>query len=76
MFDGVYNTGAFVNETELQENGFSLDDVARFVLTLTEAQTAGEGVAVAADRTNDLVFQAAYPSAIISSLPCLPEARQ
>ncbi len=76
VFDGVYNTGAFVNETELQENGFSLDDVARFVLTLTEAQTAGEGVAVAADRMNDLVFQAAYPSAIISSLPCLPEARQ
>ena len=76
VFDGVYNTGAFVNETELRENGYTLDDVARFVMTLTEGQTAGEGVSVPTDTADTLVFQAAYPSSLMRSFPCLPEARR
>ena len=30
---------------------------------------------VPADQADDLVFQAAFPSAMMRHLPCLPEAR-
>jgi hypothetical protein len=33
-------------------------------------------VVVPADQANDLVFQAAFPSAMMSHLPCLPEANR
>ena len=75
LLQGVYQTGIFVNTDELRQNGYSLDDVARFIMTLTEGQTAGTGVVVPPDEQNDPVFQAAYPSDIMRTLPCLPEAR-
>ncbi len=75
VLDGVYPTGLFVNTDELRQNGYTLEEVAQYIRTLTEAQTAGEGVAVPPNEQNDLVFQAAFPSSIMASLPCLPEAR-
>lgn len=75
VFEGIYQTGIFVNTDELRQNGYTLDDVARYIMTLTETQTAGVGVVVPPDEQSDLVFQAAFPSAIMHTLPCLPEAR-
>jgi hypothetical protein len=42
---------------------------------LTKADTALPGVSVPPDEAGDLVFQAAFPSSIMGSLSCLPEAR-
>ena len=43
-------------------------------MTLTQATTAGAGQDVDPATGNDLVFQAAFPSALMQDLPCLPEA--
>ena len=37
-------TQAFLNLEELEANGYTVDDVARFMMTFTQAQTAGGGV--------------------------------
>lgn len=66
----------FLNTDELRANGFTLADVARYIQTLTQAQTAGGGVTAIPGHANDPVFQAVFPSEMMSSLPCLPEARQ
>jgi hypothetical protein len=72
----VQPSQAFLNEQELADNGFTVADVARFVMTLTQAQTAGGGVTPIPGHENDPVFQAVFPSEILMDLPCLPEARQ
>ena len=71
----VQPTQIFVDEAELQENGYTLEDVAGWVMGLTKADTAQPGTTVPPDEADDLVFEAAFPSSIMSSLPCLPEAR-
>jgi hypothetical protein len=70
----IQPTQIFINVEELKQNGYTLDDVSRYVMGLTKADTAQPGVVVPADHADDLVFQAAYPSSLMSRLPCLPEA--
>jgi len=67
-------TQAFLNLAELEANGHTVDDVARAMLTFTQAQTAGGGVVPNAGEENDTVMEAAFPSAMMQDLPCLPEA--
>ena len=64
----------FLNVDELEQNGFTVADVARYVMTLTQAQTAGGGTRRSRDQANDPVFEAAFPSRSMQDLPCLPEA--
>lgn len=71
----VQPTQVFVDEQELSQNGHTLEEVAEYVMGLTKADTAQPGVVVPADEADDLVFRAAFPSAIMKGLPCLPEAR-
>jgi hypothetical protein len=71
----VQPTQVFVNEAELRQNGYTLDEVSEWVMGLTKADTALPGVTVPAAEAGDPVFQAAFPSSIMGSLPCLPEAR-
>jgi len=61
---------------ELEANGHSVDEVARFMMTFTQAQTAAGGIVPNAGQENDTVMAAAFPSALMQDLPCLPEARQ
>ena len=65
----------FLNQAELQANGHTVADVARYVATLTQAQTAEGGVTPIPGHENDRVFQAVFPSALMQELPCLPEAK-
>jgi hypothetical protein len=74
VVDLVQPTQIFLNEKELQQNGGTDADVARFIMTLTENETKNYGVTVNPAHANDLVFQAAFPSALMTQLPCLPEA--
>ena len=71
----VQPTQLFVNEAELGQNGHTLDEVSEWVMGLTRADTALPGVSVPAGEAGDPVFQAAFPSSLMASLPCLPEAR-
>ncbi len=64
----------FLNVDELEQNGFTVGDVARYIMTLTQAQTAAPTQTVDPATANDTVFQAAFPSALMQDLPCLPEA--
>ena len=65
----------FLNTDELAKNGFTVADVARYVMSLTQAQTAAGGIQPIPGHENDKVFAAVFPSDIMKDLPCLPEAR-
>jgi hypothetical protein len=75
VVDLVQPTQVFLNVDELEQNGFTVADVARYVMTLTQQQTAGGGTTVNPATASDPVFQAAFPSDLMPELPCLPEAR-
>ncbi|HZD79606.1 MAG TPA: alkaline phosphatase family protein [Actinomycetota bacterium] len=69
----IQPTQIFINTKELRQNGYTLEDVSRYLMDLTRAQTAGAGVAVDPSTADQTVFQAAFPSSIMKGLPCLPE---
>ncbi len=76
IVDLMQPTQAFLNLDELAENGSDVADVARYMMTFTQAQTAGGGVEPNPGQENDTVMAAAFPSASMLVLPCLPEARE
>ncbi len=67
----IQPTQIFVDRQELRDNGASLAEVAAYVMGLTARDVVPT---VPADRADEHVFQAAFPSEIMSYLPCLPEA--
>ena len=74
IVDNVQPGSIFLNEDEVAANGTTIDDIARFAQTLTQAQTAGGGITPNPGQENDPVFAAVFPSSIMEHLPCLPEA--
>jgi hypothetical protein len=74
IVDNVQPGSIFLNEDEVKANGTTIDDIARFAQTLTQAQTSGGGVTPNPGQENDPVFSAVFPSSILPDLPCLPEA--
>jgi len=66
----VHPTAVFVDERELADNGATLDDVARYAMTLTKAQVAGKGVAPAPGTEDDIAFPWAFPSDVMQALEC------
>ena len=54
-------TQAFLNLEELEANGHTVDDVARFMMTFTQAQTAGGGVVPNPGEENDPVMCRGLP---------------
>jgi Type I phosphodiesterase / nucleotide pyrophosphatase len=76
IVDLVQPTGIFINTDELRQNGYTLADVAQWVLGLTEGESAGLGVTVPASDQNTTVFDAVFPAEMMPKLSCLPEARQ
>ena len=46
---------------ELTQNGYTVDDVARYIMTFTQAQTAGGGVVPNPGQENDPVFAGGVP---------------
>ena len=74
IVDNVQPGSIFLNEAEVTANGTTIDDIARFAQTLTQAQTSGGGITPNPGQENDPVFAAVFPSSIMEDLPCLPEA--
>jgi hypothetical protein len=76
LLQRMRTTEMWLDPRELAENGHTLEDVSRFVLGLTKAQTNGNSQQIAASEADDAVFEAVLPSAMLRQLPCLPEARE
>ncbi len=66
----------WLNEAELAGSGYTLTDVSRFIMGLTKRETVKPNQTVEPGQEEDRVFAAAFPSSILSRLPCLPEARE
>jgi len=64
----------WLDRDELAENGFTLEQVSRWFLSLTQEQTFKNQNVPEPGHEGDPVFAAALPSSILSRLPCLPEA--
>jgi hypothetical protein len=73
--DQVQTTQVFLDTEELREGGHTLAEVAASVGGLTEAETAGPGVAPPAGEAGARAFAAVFPSDLMARLECLPEAR-
>jgi hypothetical protein len=75
LFEKIRPTEMWLNRAELRDNGFTLDDVSEYITTLTQQQTYKTGNAPAPGHEQDRVFSAAFPSSMLSRLPCLQQAR-
>lgn len=72
VVDAPRVTQFWLNLAELEENGYTLADVARFVLRYTKAQNARDLSRIPEERRGDLLFAAAMPSTLLENgLPCL-----
>jgi hypothetical protein len=71
----VRPTQVWLDPDELADNGFTLEQVSRWFLELTQAETYKGQRVPEPGREDETVFAAALPSSILSELPCLPEAR-
>jgi hypothetical protein len=76
VFEAVRTSQLYVNETPMRENGYSLEQIASFVLHYTKGQGHPDGPeAVPEIERDDPVFDAALPISVLPNLECLPEAR-
>jgi hypothetical protein len=64
-------TQMWLDEQELAQNGFTLDQVAQFVSGLTEQDTVKPTGTIEPGHEDDLVFEAVFPTGIMRKLPCL-----
>jgi len=72
LVDAPRVTQFWLNLRELEENGYTLADVARFVLRYTKGQNARDPSKIPEERRDDLLFAAAMPYTLLESgLPCL-----
>jgi hypothetical protein len=72
LVDAPRVTQFWLDTSELEDNGFTLEDVARFVLGYTKVDSAPDPSKVPEDHRGDRVFSAAFPSSLLEGgLPCL-----
>lgn len=75
LLQKVRPTEIWLDGAELAENGFTLAQVSRWLLGLTEAETYKGAIPPTAERAGERVFAAVLPSSILDRLPCLADAR-
>jgi len=63
----------YLDLEELEDNGYTVDDVANYIIDYTKADAATAVVQVSPGEANDRVFSAAIPKTEIEDLPCLEE---
>lgn len=66
----------YLNREVLEQGGHTVEDVARYLTTLTKGQTKAPGDALAPAEANERVFEAVLPKSVFRDLPCLPEAAE
>ncbi|MGH2690937.1 MAG: alkaline phosphatase family protein, partial [Actinomycetota bacterium] len=70
VIEQVKQTEIFMNVAELEEQGHTLEEVAKFIMTLRQEQLPVPGLPVPSPKAR--VFQAAFPADALVDLPCLP----
>jgi hypothetical protein len=68
-------TEVWLDEAEVEDNGTSDAEIAQHISGLTQQDTVKPNLEPAPD-PNAKVFDAAFPSSILSALPCLPGASE
>jgi hypothetical protein len=68
-------TEVWLDEAEVEDNGTSDAEIAQHISGLTQQDTVKPNLEPAPD-PNGKVFDAAFPSSILSALPCLPGASE
>jgi Type I phosphodiesterase / nucleotide pyrophosphatase len=76
VIQAVRTSMVYVNEDAMRDSGYTLNQIAAFVLHYTKGQATPSTSSVPADERDDRVFAAAFPNASLPRLPCLPEARR
>lgn len=74
LFEKIRPTEIWVDRAELHDNGFTLNDISQFIMSITQQQTYKNQNTPAPGHEQDTVFSAALPSTMLSALPCLPQA--
>jgi hypothetical protein len=69
----ILETQLWMNVSELEENGHTLEDVADFLMAYTADDNADPS-AVPEDVRGERLFRAAFPGRVLDTLPCLPPA--
>jgi Type I phosphodiesterase / nucleotide pyrophosphatase len=69
VVEALRPTEMWVEETELRENGFTLNDVARFISGYTRGQLDAAGLT--AEQRNEKMFSLAIPGSGLERMPCL-----
>jgi type I phosphodiesterase/nucleotide pyrophosphatase len=67
-------TQLWINESELEENGHTLGDIADFLMEYTPGDNVADPSALPEDVRDEPLFRAAFPGQVLDALPCLPPA--
>ena len=70
-FEQIRPTQLWANDEEMAQNGVTLQQVADFIAGLTAAQVARSDYPLAPGEADDLVYETAFPSSVMSQLPCV-----
>jgi hypothetical protein len=77
VFTAVRTSQIYLDEDAMRASGYTVDQIAQFILDYTKAQGAPGGPTdVPEAERQDHVFSAAIPTSILPNLKCLPEARE
>jgi hypothetical protein len=75
VVDELRPTEVWLNHDVLAQGGYTVADVAMYMNSLTKADVPAPSTTIPAGHGGDPAFLSVFPSAVMSQLPCLPEAR-
>lgn len=64
-------TETWVDLAELEEHGYTLEDMAAYLMSYTRADNAVDPSTVPAEVADDKLFAAAFPGSVLADLPCV-----
>jgi hypothetical protein len=67
-------TEVWLNHDVLAQNHYTVADVAAYMNSMTESDVPAPSTTIQPGHGGDPAFLAVFPSAVMSQLPCLPEA--
>ncbi len=76
VFVAVRTSQIYLNEDAMRASGYTVEEIARWLLAYTQGQGAPGGPdAIPAGERDEPFFSAVIPTDMLPRLPCLPEAR-
>jgi hypothetical protein len=67
-------TQSWIDIEELAEHGYTLEDIADFLMTYSRAENSRDPSKLEPGTADEPVFAAAFPSSVMEDLPCLKES--